>query len=278
MSDPRERYERGIDDLTGAIQDMGEQAPRAARREVRRRWPGLVIANAIVTMLIVIAGVLVATHVMSRQAANDAAITALREQAQESKQQGEQANRELRQRGQLPVPIPKPGEAEDSEVIVAAATARVLASLPDPSPSAADLGRAVARWMADNPIRPGRPTPQQLSESLAGYFTTHPPPSGPPGPTGEPGPTGPPGEPGTPGEPGEPGPKGDPGPPPTQGQIQQAFGDYLRDHPDALCPRGGSFAQINVVLADGGTADVWSCVVSTTAPSDNRPVPPLPTR
>ncbi len=257
--DPREQYRHGLDEIAAAVRDVGEQAPRAARREVGRRWPRLVIANAIVTALVVVAGLAAGASILSGQAANSAAITALREQAEESAQEGDEANRALRQRGQPPVPIPRPGTAEDSEVIIAAATARVLASLPDPRPTPQQLGQAIAAYLAEHPIRPGRPTPQQLAEAVAGYLATNPPPKG---------------EPGEPGERGEQGPRGEPGPPPTRDEIEAAFAAYLAEHPDALCPRGGRFAQISVVLADGGTADLWSCVVSTSPPPDDEPEPP----
>ncbi|HEY1178872.1 MAG TPA: hypothetical protein VGF17_22185, partial [Phytomonospora sp.] len=67
---------------------------------------------------------------------------------------------------------------------------------------------------------------------------------------------------------------------PTQQEIQAAFASYIRDNPDALCPRGGNFAQLRVQLAGGGTADTWTCVVqvqqptTTTAPTST-PLLPL---
>lgn len=264
-TEPRAQYQRGLDDLKAAVRDVGEQAPRAARREIGRRWARLVIANAVVTALVVIAGGVVLASILSGQAANDAAITALREQAEEAAQEGDEANRELRRRGQLPVPIPRPGTAEDSEVIIAAAAARVLASLPDPKPTPQQLGQAIATYLAEHPIRPGRPTPQQLAEAVAGYLATNPPPEGEPGERGEPG------------EPGEQGPQGEPGRPPTRDEIEAAFAAYLTEHPDALCPQGGSFARIQVMLADGGTADMWSCVVSTAPPPQEDEPDPSPT-
>jgi hypothetical protein len=277
--EPTQRIQNAMVDLSDAVHEATEQAPEAARREVARRWPRLVIANAIVTMLIVISGVAAGMYFIGRQTATDAAVSALRQQAESSKTTGEQANRTLEQRGQAPVPIPEPGRAADTEVITASATARVLASLPDARPTSAQLGQAVAQYLAANPVRPGSPTPQQLGASLAGYFATNPPPSGEPGQPGVDGQPGQDGQPGANGAPGEQGPQGPQGPPPTAEQIQAAVADYLRDHPEALCPNGGVFSQLRVVLADGGTADVWSCVVSTTSapPISNDPPLPLPT-
>jgi len=212
-----------------------------------------------------------------RQSATEVAVSALRQQAEQFKQQGDQANAQLAQRGQSPVPIPNPGSTDDINVIVAAATAKVLASLPDLHPTAAQLGQAVAQYMAANPVSPLSPSPSQIAASLAGYFATNPPPPGPTGPTGPSGARGAPGvtgEPGPTGPAGPEGPAGPPGPAPTESEIQQAFTDYIRDNPNALCPQGGAFAQIRVLLADGGSADTWTCVVATYGPGrGDLPIP-----
>lgn len=281
--EPTERLHDALGEVRDAMHDAAtkaEEAPAVARRELNRRWPWLVVTNAVVTILIVAAGVVAGTNIYGRQAATDAAVTALRQQAEQSKTAGDQANRTLEQRGQAPVPIPQPGQAPDTEVIVAAATARVLASLPEPRPTATQLGQAVAQFLGEHPVQPGQPTPQQIAASLAGYFATSPPPSGPPGPSGKPGEPGQQGEQGKQGEQGDTGPQGPqgvPGPPPTEEQIQQAFADYLRAHPEALCPNGGTYSQITVLLASGGTADIWNCVVAThPAPTTTTTVTPIP--
>jgi hypothetical protein len=259
--------EQPDDLLAEGIAKLSKEFRGEAKTEfLHRTWPKIVVAIAALSLVFSVGGALVVTTLWGRQNATDAAVTALRAQAEQFAAQGAAANQQLEQRGQAPVPIPAPGSTDDMQVIVAAATAKVLASLPDLHPTAAQLGQAVAQFLAQNPVTVSS---QQLAESLAGYFAVHPIPSGPTGPSGPPGPSGTPGAPGETGQqgpPGEQGPegdKGDPGPPPTEAQIQAAFEDYIATHPDALCPQGGSFAEIRVALADGGSADTWTCLVAT---------------
>lgn len=283
-----ERLKRGLDELRETTHELVEQAPEQAHQVaketatdvVNRRWPKLFIASLVANVVIFALLALGLFNVMSELASTQAAqaqtsadVDALRKAAEQSKPLGDQANKELQQRGQNPVPIPEPGKGADTDVIVSAATARVLASIPNPTPSNAQLGQAVAQYLAANPVRPGQPTPQQISASLAGYFTTNPPPSGEPG---KPGADGQPGQDGQPGAKGDKGDTGEQGQPPTAEQIEAAVADYLRDHPEALCPNGGTFSQLRVMLADGGTADVWSCVVSTTSAPISPTSPDLP--
>ncbi|WP_143268498.1 hypothetical protein [Amycolatopsis vastitatis] len=249
----------GMNELRQGVLEVAEEAPRqarqAARAEFRRAWKWGVLACFLVSLMVALATGVAVLNLYGRAESTDAAVAALRQQAEQSKAQGDQANAELTQRGQTPVPIPEPGKVDDSEVIIAAATARVLASMPTPQPSTSDLGQAVARYLAANPPAPQAPTAQQLAASLAGYFATSPPPSGPPGPAGEPGPRGAAGQDGQDGQDGH---------TPTRNEIEAAFVGYLQANPTALCPRGGTFAQLRVVLADGGVADTWQCVVTTT--------------
>ena len=260
-----------------AMLDEGlAQLASGARREAQldfwhHYWPRRVVPMIFVFTLVfsILAGV--GVYVLyHHQVATDAAVSTLRQQADEAKVSGDRANAELEARGQAAVPIPQPGQAPDIEVIVSAATARVVASLPDSRPTAADLGAAVARYVAANPIQPPGPTPLQIAGGLAAYFATNPPPSGE---------SGAPGEPGQPGNQGE---RGQDGHTPTTEEIQTAFVGYLRDHPDALCPSGGSFAQLRVQLSDGGSADSWQCVVATYPPpttetTTDPPILPIPT-
>lgn len=241
-----------------------------AAAEVRRWWPRIIISVAVVVVLIVIGGGYAIIDLYFRSAATSAAVTTL-QQAKDAKVGGDKANGELAQRGQPQVSIPTPGTAPDTDVIVASAAARVLASLPDTTPSTTALGQAVARYVAANPITPAQPTPGQISSALAGYFTTNPPPSGPPGATGAPGQNG------ANGADGQPGADGAPGRPPTAEEIEAAVGQYFAEHPEALCPRGGSIAQLRVQLADGGSADTWQCVVATYPAPTTTPILPIPT-
>jgi hypothetical protein len=259
--------------LTEGMAQLTEGARAEARRDFwRHYWPRRVVPwlVAFTTVISVITGVVVA-NLIGLQSDTQAAVNALRMQAEQSKEVGDKANGELAQRGQPQVPIPTPGTAPDTDVIVAAATARVLASLPDSTPSTAALGQAVARYVAENPVTPAQPTPGQISSALAGYFATNPPPSGPPGATGAPGQNG------ANGADGQPGADGPPGRPPTAEEIEAAVGQYFAEHPEALCPRGGSIAQLRVQLADGGSADTWQCVVATYPAPTTPPILPIPT-
>lgn len=265
------------DAVAEARAEARDEAAAAVRREFWTvYWPRRVVpVVAVLALLFSIGAVWVLSGVTSRQDATDAAVSVVRENANKAKDAGDRANAQLAARGQAGVPIPQPGQAADVDVIVSAATAQVLAALPNMRPGAGALGEAVARWFAANPINPPGPTPLQLSAALAGYLATNPPPPGPQGEQGEPG------ERGETGQKGDKGETGEPGHTPTTAEIQAAFADYLRDHPDALCPSGGTFAQLSVATGDGGTADVYTCVVATypppsSPPSSTPPVLPIP--
>jgi hypothetical protein len=269
-----QRADGAVETARAGVRALAERAPEEARRaaqdEVRRWWPRIIISVAVVVALIVIGGGYAIVDLYVRSGATSAALSTL-QQAQQAKTSGDKANSELAQRGQPQVPIPTPGTAPDTDVIVASAAARVLASLPDRTPSAAALGQAVARYVAANPVAPAQPTPGQISSAVAGYFAANPPPSGPPGPSGGPGQNG------ANGADGQPGANGAPGRPPTAEEIEAAVGAYFRDHPEALCPNGGSIAQLRVQLADGGSADTWTCVVATYPAPTTTPALPIPT-
>jgi hypothetical protein len=252
-----EQFDKGIAQVTSGAAERAVDEIRS--RFWRHDWPRRIVpAMAGMALVFSLFGTWALSGLYNETAATAAAVTALRDTANQAKEAGDKANIELAKRGQATVPIPQPGQATDIEVIVSAATARVLASLPDMRPTAAELGEAVARYFAANPINTPGPSLLQISAALAGYFATNPPPSGPAGPTGEQG------------RPGERGEKGEQGPPPTAEQIQDAFVSYLRDHPDALCPRGGAFGQLRVQTLDGDgnptAADIYTCIVATYPP------------
>lgn len=266
------RQSNSIEDIRqgmhAAVQDAPRQAREAARHEIRRSWVWIITGCFLVSLLTATASGIGVLNLYGRAATTEAAVTALRERAEESKKSGDAANAELEKRGQQPVPIPQPGTGVDNDVLVAAATARVLALLPANSRvTTADIGRAVAEYMAANPVIPPAATTTQIATGLAAYFVTNPIPPGPPGETGTPGTPGEPGQPGTPGATGAEGPQG---PSPTAEQIQSALIAYISDNPDALCPRGGRFTELRIRLAEGGTADTWQCVV-TTSPASTPP-------
>ncbi|MEU0531969.1 collagen-like triple helix repeat-containing protein [Amycolatopsis tolypomycina] len=265
MTDRPEERELGEgQDLVGeAVAEARAEVRDEAAAEARREfwtvyWPRRVVpVVAVLALLFSVGAVWVLSGVTSRQDATDAAISVVRDNAAKAREAGDKANATLAARGQPGVPIPQPGQAADVDVIVSAATAQVLAALPNLRPTAAELGAQVARWFAANPITPPGPTPVQISAALAGYLATNPPPPGPQGERGERGETGQKGDTGDKGETGE------PGHTPTSEEIQAEFAAYLRDHPDALCPKGGTFAQLSVATGDGGTADVYTCVIAT---------------
>lgn len=258
----RDEQDAQLDEGLALVREgAAETAAVDARHDLwRHHWPRLVAAMAGLSLVVSLFVGWALSGLYDYQASTDAAVSVLRTQANEAKTAGDRANAELAARGQATVAIPQPGQAPDTDVIVGAATARVLASLPDARPTAAALGAAVANFFAANPLSPPGPTPLQISTALAGYLATSPPPAGPQGETGVPG------QPGQPGEKGDQGDQGDRGPDghtPTAQEIQTEFAAYLRDHPDALCPRGGTFAQLSIATEDGGTADVYTCVVET---------------
>lgn len=267
--DPRTRGQHAIDNLGDALHEVAETAPEtakaAARREIRAWWPKIVGANAAVTLVIVALLSWLAFQVLGQ----GVQIDNLQAAAEQAKPVGDAANRELEERGQEPVSIPEPGEGQDLDVIVAAATASVLASIPDPSPTAAELGEAIARHMATNP--PPGPSAAQLSATLAGYLATNPIPPGVPGadcdPTVRPECRGPEGEQGDQGEPGR---DGVDGRTPTEAEIQMAFVAFIDANPDflpaALCQGRGSFGEAEVRAADGGTVTGYLCITSSTPP------------
>lgn len=248
-----------------------EQTRKVARQEARRATRWLLPAAVVASLLISFGSTAYSAHtaretasVASRQANTDASLGALRRLAQQGYDAGIAANRQLAARGQQPVPIPAPGRADDTDVLVAAATAKVLAQLPKTMPTSAELGQSVADYFQQHPVVPAGPTPTELAASLAGYFATHPPPPGPTGPQGVPG---------------QNGTNGQDGHTPTEAEIQQDFADYLASHPEALCPNGGTFTMVNgLISSDGTTYSGWLCVTSSEPPvSSTMPAPPTTT-
>lgn len=242
----------------GAVADsVTEMKRRPDRREVIR-----IVVLVVIVANLFMGGVSiwVATAANSNSAASAASAQAAAQTAEDNKKlsqaaydQAQEANRALAQRGQPQVPVPPVSSEDPTETIVAAATARVLASLPDLRPTAAELGQAVAGYLALNPITPSGPSIGQISQALAGYFAVNPPPPGPAGADGAAGKDGVNGQDGKPGADGTKGDKGDPGEPgatPTAEQIQAA-----------VCP-AGSFQQVQV-LSTNGVVTIYTCLIPT---------------
>jgi hypothetical protein len=264
-----QRADGAVETARAGVHALAERAPEEARRaaqdEVRRWWPRIIISVAVVVVLIMIGGGWAIIDLYFRSAATSAAVTTL-QQAKDAKVGGDKANGELAQRGQPQVSIPTPGTAPDTDVIVASAAARVMASLPS-SPTRAEISAQIAREVAAQPV----PVPpvSAIAAVIAGYLQSNPVPSGERGERGDAG---------AKGEKGDKGDRGEDGHTPTTEEIQADFAQYLADHPEALCPNGGSIAQLRVQLADGGSADTWTCVVATyPAPTTTTSVLPIPT-
>jgi len=207
-------------------------------------------------------------------AANTRAVASAAQQAgNESRQRAEQAyaaaqlaNEELKRRGQEPVALPAPSEDNAPETLVAAATARVLASLSEDSTRDAQaLGRAVASYFLANPVTV---PPELVSARVADYLQRNPPPSGEDGIDGRDGTDGKDGADGKNGDPGAKGDKGDTGPPPTGAEIMAAFSQAAQENPSLLCAGKGSFTLVRGVLtrpnpdnpAEQIPQDIWTCV------------------
>lgn len=146
----------------------------------------------------------------------------------------EEANRDLQARGQQPVSPPVDMQPDDT--LVAATTARVLASLPPaPMPTAEQIGNAVAAHMITHPVTV---SPSAVAAQVSAYLAANPPP---PGPKGEPGAEG---EKGEKGDQGEPGADGQPGHTPTPEEIMAVFNQAAAQNPDILCAGKGKFTEV----------------------------------
>lgn len=259
--------------VTAAAQ---ETATRAVDERARRYWlPRIALSSAVSALLAVVVALVVLGPAISDLRADaglrDQSIDELRDLVESSARAGQDANTELASRGLPTVPIANPGTAPDAEVIVDAATAQVLASLPEGqavAPSADDLAEAVAGFFADNPpASPLGPTPAQVSTAVAAFLTDNPTPTGADGADGADGVNGRDGADGAPGDPGP------PGPPPTAAEIQAALAAFLADNPNVLCPSGGTYVFVEGAVTLDGPTDFWACVVAPTIPDPPDPDP-----
>lgn len=198
-------------------------------------------------------------------AAAQSAQTEIRKRADDAYAAAQIANDQLKQRGQQPVPVPKPTDTQTADTIVAAATAKVLASLPptvSTPPTAASIAGAVAGYFAANP--PPGVSPTQIANAVAAYLAANPPPGGNPGP---PGPAGPAGETGPAGPQGSQGATGPAGPEVTAQQIMDAFNAAAAKNPSILCAGKGTFTQLDGVRVDDPSnplghksVTIWTCI------------------
>lgn len=217
---PVEQAAQAAEGARRAAVELGETGPAEARACAERISWRIAVAGTVLALVISVGGGLV-TYSIASSAATAVANESVKRQTAEADrktvqlttdqaiQQLRASNDELRARGQAPVASPGPAPSS-SDALVAAATARVLAALPQ-APTTAQIGQMIALAVAAQPV-PG-PTSAQLSTAVAGYLAANPPPAG------------------VQGERGDQGPKGDPGPPPTALQINDAVAAYLAANP-----------------------------------------------
>lgn len=261
-------------DRTNEIRDIAVPASAAAKTlgqslsrkadSTEVRW--IVVVACLLTAAVSIG---VSTAAMSSSAAANATAAAAERSAMEGRRQAADAvtaaslaNEELKRRGQQPVSIPPQRDDNVPETLVAAATARVLAAMPEGARlDAASLGPALAVHFAANPIRV---PPDLVAAFVASFLRDNPPASGPTGETGQPGQ---PGTPGKDGADGQPGAKGDKGDTPTAAEIMTAFNTAVAENPSLLCAGKGTFVLVKGVLTvpdpkqpgQQTLRDIWTC-------------------
>lgn len=270
LVEPERRLHEGLQGLREQV-EAAAVVPRRARREAReetdrrarRFWLPLVLVAAIGSSALTAIGTYVwlgpqLDALRTAQTATRAAADEIRRIAEEAALDAGAANNELAQRGQEQVPVPAPGEASDSEVLVAAATARVLAALPDSQPvTAGAIAAEVANYLTRNPPTAVGPTMGQIADAVAAYLQANPPPRGQDGQDGRDGDDGDDGRDGvTPpcmSEPnqcrGEDGQDGEAGRTPTADEIRAALDAYFVDNPIPPCPPGTSLQPVTFGVA-----------------------------
>lgn len=238
-----------LEDGMGQLRDALDQAPQAAREEVKQSLADTVVTLgrqqklymrvtlALVTLLLLIfAGAMII--VFNRINTQDRALTRTEGTIQAFQAQLDAANKKLVASGLPPVQAardPVPGSADDAKLSTAAATATTLAALPKEvliKPTATELAQAVASYMLANPITVPS---DQIIASLAAYLAAHPIPPGLAGPTGPPGRT------------------------PTAEEISAAFRQEVAANPQILCPLGGTYGNREVLLVGGGSTQQFGC-------------------
>lgn len=150
-----------------------------------------------------------------------------RELAQDALERVKAANEILEGRGQEPVEEVEPNPDDVSEALANAATAQVLAELPDLAPDADEVGQAVAQYITQNPQGPSS---QTLARLIADYFQENPPPAG---------------------EQGGQGPTGVPGRPPTEAEINAAVLAYCEPQGSDARPCRGPMGPAGTNGEDG---------------------------
>lgn len=234
----RDAIEHAHAEGVAAANTLGEGlSHKADRRDV---WKVAVVVTCLGAALAIGVSAAAAYQIVGLQAdrsAEQARVTAEQERTRQAISALEEANKELQKRGQQPVA--PPADLQAGETLVAAATARVLATLPPaPMPTAQQVGDAVASYMISNPVGV---SPALVAGQVSAYLTANPPAAGQKGEPGTPGITGDKGDPGAPGQPGIP---GQPGHTPTAEEIIAVFNQAAAQNPDLLCAGKGKFTEV----------------------------------
>lgn len=238
MSDETERreaIETAHAEGTAAANTLSEGlSHKADRRDVWRVAGAVGCLGAALAIVVSLGASYQIVALQAERAAEQAKEVAERERTRDAIEALEQANRDLQARGQPP--ISQPPDLQAGETLVAATTARVLASLPSaPMPTAQQVGDAVASYMVTHPI--GVPA-SLVASQVSAYLAANPPPAGPAGEKGERG------EKGDTGEKGSDGTDGTDGVAPTPEEIMAVFNQAAAQNPDLLCAGKGKFTEV----------------------------------
>lgn len=233
-----ERIEHAHADGVAAANTLGENLKRKANRgDVWRVAIVVACLGAAASIGISWASAHQTIELQAQRTAEQAKVEAEQKTTRDAISALEAANKDLQQRGQAPVAPPP--DLQAGETLVAAATARVLASLPPaPMPTKEQVGNAVASYLVTNPASV---SPTLIANAVSAYLTANPPA---PGAKGEPGNKGDPGEPGAPGQPGQKGADGADGHTPTPEEIMAVFNQAAAQNPDLLCAGKGKFTEV----------------------------------
>jgi hypothetical protein len=215
-----------------AAESLGEGLSHKADR--RDLWRVGVVAACLSAAVAIIVSLVAAYQIVDLEAqrtAEQARVSAEQERTRRAITALEEANRDLRQRGQQPVS--QPADLDSGDAVVAAATARVLANLPPaPMPTSQQVGDAVASYMVTHPVDV---SPVRIAGQVSAYLTANPPAAGAKGDRGEKGDQG---------ERGTDGADGTPGHTPTPEEIMAVFNQAAAQNPDLLCAGKGKFTEV----------------------------------
>lgn len=228
----REVIEAAHAEGVAAATTLGEGlSNKADRRDV---WRVGVVAACVSAALSIVVSLVAAHQIVALEAvrtAENAKVSAEQDRTRQAIRALEEANQDLQRRGQPPISTPV--DMQPGDTLVAAAAARVLASLPPaPMPTAQQVGDAVASYMITHPVSV---SPSLVASQVSSYLDANPPPPGDKGEKGDPG------DQGVKGDTGE---KGVDGHTPTPEEIMTVFSQAAAQNPDLLCAGKGKFTEV----------------------------------